>query len=62
MQRAIEARAIDGDPTDISHVILALAQGMAAVEVAGWLGTSSASVERRWTLAIDAVLDGIRPI
>lgn len=62
VQRAIEARAIDGDPTDISHVILALAQGMAAVEVAGWLGTSSASVERRWTLAIDAVLDGIRPI
>jgi hypothetical protein len=38
---------------------MALAQGMAAVEVAGWLGTSNASVERRWTLAIDAVLDGL---
>jgi AcrR family transcriptional regulator len=59
VQRAIVAHVLEGDPTDISHVIMALAQGMAAVEVAGWLGTSNASVERRWTLAIDAVLDGL---
>ena len=52
---------MEGDPNDISHVILAMAQGMAAVEVAGWLGTSKESVERRWRLAIDAVLDGLRP-
>jgi len=62
VQRAIEAHVLEGDATDISHVILALAQGMAAVEVAGWLGTSKESVERRWTLAVDAVFDGLRPI
>jgi AcrR family transcriptional regulator len=61
VQRAIEARVLEGNPTDIAHVILSVAQGMASVEVAGWLGTSKASVERRWKLAIDAVLDGLRP-
>ncbi|MHB1488307.1 MAG: TetR/AcrR family transcriptional regulator [Acidimicrobiales bacterium] len=61
VQRAIEARTLEGNPTDIAHVILSVAQGMATVEVAGWLGTSKASVERRWKLAIDAVLDGLRP-
>lgn len=61
VQRATAAGTIEGNQTDIAHVILSVAQGMAAVEVAGWLGTSKASVERRWTLAIDAVLDGLRP-
>jgi len=61
VQRAIDARVLEGNPTDIAHVILSVAQGMATVEVAGWLGTSKASVERRWTLAIDAVLDGLQP-
>jgi AcrR family transcriptional regulator len=61
VQRAIEARVLEGNPTDIAHVILSVAQGMASVEVAGWLGTSKASVERRWKLAVDAVLDGLRP-
>ena len=50
-----------GDATDIAHVLLALAQGLAAQEVAGWLGTSRASVDRRWALAVDAVLDGLGP-
>ncbi len=62
VQRAIDAHVIEGNATDISHVVLALAQGMAAVEVAGWLGTSKASVERRWTLAIDSLIGGLRPI
>jgi AcrR family transcriptional regulator len=61
VQRAIDEAVLEGNATDISHVILALAQGMAAVELAGWLGTSKASVERRWTLALDSVLDGLRP-
>lgn len=61
VRRAIEAGTLEGNQTDIAHVILALAQGMAAVEVAGWLGSSTASVERRWALAIDALLDGLRP-
>jgi AcrR family transcriptional regulator len=61
VQRAIDTGAIRGDAVDVAHVLLCLAQGLAAVEVAGWLGTSRASVDRRWTLAVDAVLDGLRP-
>ena len=42
-RRGIEAGLIEGDETDIAHVLLALAQGLAAQESAGWLGTSPAS-------------------
>jgi AcrR family transcriptional regulator len=61
VQRATDAGILIGNPTDMAHVMLALAQGMAADESAGWLGTSKASVERRWKLAIDALLDGFAP-
>jgi hypothetical protein len=61
VQRAIDARTLEGDSTDIAHILMSLAQGMAAVEVAGWLGTSRTSIDRRWKLATDAVLDGLRP-
>ena len=61
VQRAIDAGAIQGDPVDVAHVLLCLAQGLAAVEVAGWLGTSRTSVDRRWALAVETVLDGLRP-
>ena len=45
--------------TDIAHVLLALAQGLAAQESAGWLGSSRESRDRRWELAVAAVLDGL---
>jgi AcrR family transcriptional regulator len=61
VRRAVEAGVIAGDPTDIAHVLLALAQGLAAQEAAGWLGTSTASVNRRWSLAFRAALDGLAP-
>ena len=60
VRRGVDAGALAGDPTDIAHVLVALAQGLAAQERAGWLGTSRASVDRRWTLAVGAVLDGFR--
>jgi AcrR family transcriptional regulator len=44
---------------DVGHVLLALAQGLAAQESAGWLGTSRESCDRRWELAVAAVLDGL---
>lgn len=47
------------DVADAAHVILAVTQGLAAQETAGWLGTSKASIERRWRLAVAAVLDGL---
>ena len=52
-------RAAAGDETDIAHVLVSLTQGLAATEAAGWLGTSKASIDRRWALAVDAVLSGL---
>jgi AcrR family transcriptional regulator len=61
VRRCIDAGLIEGDATDIAHVLVSLTQGLAATEIAGWLGTSQASVDRRWALAVRAVLDGLRP-
>jgi AcrR family transcriptional regulator len=61
VQRAIDAGVVVGNPTDIAHVLLALAQGLALQESAGWLGTSAASRNRRWSLAVAALLDGLAP-
>jgi len=59
VRRCIDAGTFTGDETDIAHVVLALARGMASQEAAGWLGTSRESVERRWELAIDSLLAGL---
>lgn len=61
VRRCIDAGVLAGDPTDIAHVLVSLTQGLAHTETAGWLGTSKASVDRRWNLAIGAVLDGLTP-
>jgi AcrR family transcriptional regulator len=62
VRRCIRAGVIrDGDETDIAHVLVALVQGLAATENSRRLGTSRKSIERRWALAIDAVLDGLSP-
>jgi AcrR family transcriptional regulator len=58
VQRCIDAGELAGDATDLAHALVALTQGLAANEVAGWLGTSKASIERRWQLAVEAMLDG----
>ncbi len=61
VRRCIDEGVIAGDVTDVAHVLVALAQGLAAQETAGWLGTSAASIGRRWDLAVGALLDGLRP-
>ena len=61
VRRCIDAGIIDGDQTDIAHGLLALAQGLATQEAAGWLGSSRASVNRRWNLAVHALLAGLTP-
>lgn len=58
VRRCIDAGVLAGDATDIAHALVALAQGLAATELAGWLGTSKASIERRWRLAIEAMIAG----
>jgi hypothetical protein len=59
VQRCIDAGIIDGDQVDIAHGLLALAQGLAAQEAAGWLGSTRTSVNRRWDLAVHALLAGL---
>ena len=59
VQRCIDAGIIDGDEADIAHGLLAMAQGLAMQEAAGWLGSSRASVNRRWDLAVNALLAGL---
>jgi AcrR family transcriptional regulator len=58
VRRCVDAGAFGGDETDLAHVFVALVQGMAFAEAAGRLGTSKASVERRWTRALDALVAG----
>ena len=59
VRRCTDAGIIDGDQADIAHGLLALAQGLAMQESAGWLGSSKASVNRRWDLAFHALLAGL---
>jgi AcrR family transcriptional regulator len=61
VRRCVDAGVIAGNEVDISHVLLSLAQGLMERESAGLLGGSRASVNRRWTLAFDALLAGLRP-
>jgi AcrR family transcriptional regulator len=61
VDRCIQAGMIAGDATDIAHVLLALAQGLSTQESAGWLGSSRASMNRRWALAYEAALAGLSP-
>jgi AcrR family transcriptional regulator len=58
VRRAIDASVLHGDPLDLAHVLVALVQGLVAAENTDRLGRTSAAVDHRWTLAIDAVLDG----
>jgi AcrR family transcriptional regulator len=57
--RCIEAGVLKGDATDIAHLLVALTQGLAAAENAGRLGSTAESIDRRWKLAVSAVLQGM---
>jgi AcrR family transcriptional regulator len=59
VRRCIDAGIVHGKASDIAHVLGALTQGFAATENARRLGSSRESVNRRWTLALDAILDGL---
>jgi AcrR family transcriptional regulator len=59
VRRCIDAGLISGDETDMAHVLLALCQGLSAQEAAGWLGRSRAAADRRWDLAVRALLAGL---
>jgi hypothetical protein len=59
VRRCVDLGLLAGDETDIAHVLFSLAQGLAAAEATGRLGTSQASIDRRWALAVRAVLHGL---
>lgn len=59
VRRCIHVELLHGDETDIAHVLVSLIQGLAAAENAGRLGTTTASVDRRWTTGLSALLDGL---
>lgn len=61
VRRCTDAGIISGNPADIAHILLAIAQGLILQETVGWLGTSSASTNRRWNLATAAVVNGLSP-
>jgi AcrR family transcriptional regulator len=61
VRRGIDDGALDGDATDIAQALFCLAQGLAAAETTGRLGTTAASRDRRWHLAVEALLRGLRP-
>ncbi len=58
VRRCIDAGILQGDETDVAHAVVALTQGLAAAENARRLGRTRASVDRRFALAITAILDG----
>jgi AcrR family transcriptional regulator len=61
IQAALDTGAITGDASDIAHVFFGLVEGLAAAEGAQRLGSTPASVDRRWRLALDTLLAGLRP-
>ncbi|MFI5889703.1 TetR/AcrR family transcriptional regulator [Actinoplanes sp. NPDC051513] len=58
---AVDAGLLAGDVTDIAHLLFAFAEGLAAAESARRLGASKASVDRRWRLGLNALINGLRP-
>ncbi|HTZ87587.1 MAG TPA: TetR/AcrR family transcriptional regulator [Solirubrobacteraceae bacterium] len=59
VRRCVERGVLVGEVTDIAHVLLAMVQGLALAENARRLGRERASVDRRWRLALDALLAGL---
>lgn len=58
VRRCVDAGLLVGDTTDIAHVLLALAQGLAVQEGGRWLGKSPLSVDRRWEVGVSGLLRG----
>jgi AcrR family transcriptional regulator len=58
VRRAIAEGRLDGDDIDIAHAYVALIHGLAAAESSKRLGTTKANVQRRWDVAVRALLRG----
>lgn len=58
VRRAVTAGQLEGDPIDIAHAYVALVHGLAAAESSRRLGKTRAVVQRRWDVAVGALLEG----
>jgi AcrR family transcriptional regulator len=56
VRRCVADGIMRGDPATLGHAVVALAQGLAAQERAGWLGNGAEAVERRWRGAFAMVV------
>ncbi len=61
VRRAIDAGILAGAARDVAHVLVAANRGFIATELSGLAGSTAANVERRWTIGIDGLLDGLAP-
>jgi AcrR family transcriptional regulator len=61
VRRSIDAGLMHGDEADIALVLIALTEGLATAESSSRLGAERESIDRRWTLAVNAMLDGLSP-
>jgi len=57
VRRCIDAGLMRGDEEDIALVLIALTEGLAVAEGSDRLGASRESIDRRWALAVNAVLE-----
>lgn len=58
-KRWLAANGSTTDAVDAAHALIALNRGLVASEIAGILGRSARSRDRRWLLAVVAQLDGL---
>jgi AcrR family transcriptional regulator len=59
VRRCVDAGLMHGDEADIALVLIAFTEGLATAESSDRLGATRESIDRRWTLAVNAVLDGL---
>jgi AcrR family transcriptional regulator len=62
IEAAVDSGALVGEPTDIAHLFFAFIEGMAAAESGQRLGGSKQSVNRRWRLGLNALINGLSPV
>jgi AcrR family transcriptional regulator len=61
VRAATDAGLLVGDPTDIAQIFFAFVSGLAAAEAGQRFGASKASVDRRWRLGLNALMNGLSP-
>jgi AcrR family transcriptional regulator len=59
VRRCIDAGLMHGEEADIALVLIAITEGLATAESSDRLGATRESIDRRWALAVNAVLDGL---